>query len=83
MGEQYVDRKRWAWALSPIWLCLPLGGMALASATGIAAWNWLTLAFWYLVLPIADYAIGSEAVSRPGMCRADGVEPRRPRGALR
>jgi hypothetical protein len=20
----YVDRKRWAWALSPIWICMPV-----------------------------------------------------------
>jgi hypothetical protein len=31
--ETYVDRKRWAWALSPIWLCLPLMGIGLAQAT--------------------------------------------------
>src|ERR1043165_5612396 len=22
--DHYVDRKRWAWALSPIWICMPL-----------------------------------------------------------
>jgi len=65
MGDRYVDGKRWAWALSSIWLCLPLVGMALASATGVAAWNWLTLAFWYLILPIADYAIGSDGNNPP------------------
>jgi alkane 1-monooxygenase len=63
--DRYVDRKRWAWALSPIWLCLPLLGIALAAATGVGLWNWLTLAFWYLVLPILDVAIGSDENNPP------------------
>src|SRR5215467_4430001 len=61
----YVDRKRWAWALSPIWICLPLISIALASTTGVGAWNWLTLAFWYLVLPVVDVAIGSDPNNPP------------------
>ena len=61
----YVDRKRWAWALSPIWICMPLMSMALASATGVAAWHWLTLVVWYVVLPLADLAIGSDANNPP------------------
>lgn len=63
--DGYVDRKRWAWALSSIWLCLPLLGMALASATGAGAWNWLTLVVWYAVLPVLDLAIGSDANNPP------------------
>jgi alkane 1-monooxygenase len=62
---EYVDRKRWAWALSPIWLAMPIGGMALAEATGAGAWNWLTLIVWYVVLPIADYVIGSDPNNPP------------------
>jgi alkane 1-monooxygenase len=60
-SDGYVDRKRWAWALSPIWLCMPLVGIGLASITGAGAWNWLTLVVWYVVLPLADLAIGSDA----------------------
>jgi len=63
--DHYVDRKRWAWALSPIWICMPLMGMGLASATGVGAWNWLTLAFWYLVLPISDFVVGSDPNNPP------------------
>jgi alkane 1-monooxygenase len=63
--DSYVDRKRWAWALSPVWICLPLGGIALAAATGAGAWNWLTLVIWYVVLPVADAAIGSDANNPP------------------
>jgi alkane 1-monooxygenase len=63
--DRGVDRKRWAWALSPVWICLPLFGLALAVATGVAAWNWLTLAIWYIGLPIADYLIGSDTSNPP------------------
>ena len=63
--DRYVDRKRWAWALSPIWICMPLMGMAIASATGAGAWNWMTLAVWYVVLPVLDLAIGSDANNPP------------------
>ena len=61
----YVDRKRWAWALSPIWICMPLMSMVLASVTGIGAWHWLTLVVWYVGLPLADLAIGSDANNPP------------------
>src|SRR4051812_7703267 len=61
----FVDRKRWAWALSPLWICMPLLGMWLASTTGVGAWNWLTLGVWYLVLPITDSAIGSDRNNPP------------------
>src|SRR5678815_4636040 len=63
--DHYVDRKRWAWALSPIWICMPLMGMAVASITGAGAWNWLTLVVWYIVLPVVDLAIGSDANNPP------------------
>jgi alkane 1-monooxygenase len=64
-SDRYVDRKRWAWALSPIWICMPLMGIGLASITGAGAWNWLTLVVWYAVLPLADLAIGSDANNPP------------------
>src|ERR1700759_3932202 len=64
-SAQYVDRKSWAWALSPVWLCMPLMGIGLASVTGVGAWNWLTLAVWYLVLPVADYLIGADTNNPP------------------
>jgi len=63
--DRYVDRKRWAWALSPIWICMPLMGIGLALITGAGAWNWLTLAVWYVGLPLADLAIGSDANNPP------------------
>src|SRR3954468_22439662 len=63
--DRYVDRKRWAWALSPIWICMPLMGIGLASITGVGSWNWLTLVVWYVVLPWADLAIGSDANNPP------------------
>jgi len=63
--DRYVDRKRWAWALSPIWICMPLMGIGLASITGAGGWNWLTLVVWYVGLPLADLAIGSDANNPP------------------
>ncbi|HEX2688342.1 MAG TPA: hypothetical protein VHN14_17045, partial [Kofleriaceae bacterium] len=62
---RYVDRKRWAWALSPVWICMPLMGIGLALATGVSAWNWLTLAVWYLVLPVADFLVGADTNNPP------------------
>lgn len=44
---------------------MPLLGIALASATGVGAWNWLTLAFWYLVLPVCDFVFGSDPNNPP------------------
>ena len=61
----YVDRKRWAWALAPVWLCMPVMGIAFASVTGVAAWHWLSLVVWYLALPVADLAIGSDRNNPP------------------
>src|SRR5215510_2997115 len=63
--DVYVDRKRWAWALAPVWICAPLFGIALAIATGVGAWNWLMLAVWYVVLPIADWLVGSDPNNPP------------------
>jgi alkane 1-monooxygenase len=63
--DRYVDRKRWAWALSPVWICMPLMGIGLALATGVTAWNWLTLVIWYVVLPLTDAAIGSDPNNPP------------------
>src|ERR1041384_8341523 len=63
--DSYVDRKRWAWALSSIWLGLPLLGIALVSATGAGAWNWLTLVVWYGVLPVVDRIVGSDSNNPP------------------
>lgn len=63
--EPYIDRKRWAWALSPVWICMPLMGIGLTAATGFGGWNWLTLVVWYLVLPVLDYAIGSDTNNPP------------------
>jgi alkane 1-monooxygenase len=61
----YADRKRWAWALSPVWICVPLMGIGLASVTGVGAWNWLTLVLWYLVLPVADRIVGVDSNNPP------------------
>src|SRR5262245_54641356 len=74
VADAYVDRKRWAWALSPIWICMPLMSIALTSATGIGAWNWMTLVVWYAVLPLLDGAIGSDANNPPesAAARLDG-----------
>jgi len=63
--DGYVDRKRWAWALSPIWICIPLMGLGLAALTGVGAWNWLTLVVWYGVLPLVDFLVGSDANNPP------------------
>jgi alkane 1-monooxygenase len=60
----YVDRKSWAWALSPIWICMPLLSIGLAAVTGVGAWSWLTLAFWYVALPVADF-VGGEDTNNP------------------
>ena len=64
-ADPYVDRKRWAWALSPIWICMPLMGIALASTTGVEAWNWMTLVVWYVGLPLVDLAVGSDPNNPP------------------
>ena len=61
----YIDRKRAWWLLSPIWICLPLFGIALAMATGQAAFQWLTLAVWYLALPTLDFLLGSDTNNPP------------------
>ena len=64
-ADRYVDRKRWAWALSPIWISVPLIGIGLSLATGVGAWNWVTLALWYLILPVLDFVVGSDPNNPP------------------
>jgi alkane 1-monooxygenase len=63
--DHYVDHKRWAWSLSPIWICAPLLGLGLALATGAGAWNWLTLVIWYIGLPITDAVVGADLNNPP------------------
>jgi alkane 1-monooxygenase len=63
--DQYVDRKRWAWALSSVWICTPLIGIELASTTGVGVWNWLTLVVWYIGVPAFDLAVGSDPYNPP------------------
>jgi hypothetical protein len=57
---------------APVWICMPLLGIALASATGVSAWNWLTLVFWYVILPLADLAIGPREQPAGARDRAAG-----------
>lgn len=44
---------------------MPLMGIGLALATGVGTWNWLTLVVWYLVLPVADFIVGTDANNPP------------------
>jgi len=44
---------------------MPLMGIGLASVTGVGAWNWMTLVVWYLVLPAADFIVGTDTNNPP------------------
>lgn len=64
-GAQYRDRKRHLWILSVVWPTVPLVGLYLAHATGIAGFNWLTLVVWYVAIPVLDLALGGDNSNPP------------------
>ncbi|SFF66422.1 alkane 1-monooxygenase [Fontimonas thermophila] len=61
----YRDRKRPFWTLSVLWPVSPLIGIYLAHTTGVGAFFWLTLAVWYLIIPLLDWVLGDDQSNPP------------------
>lgn len=61
----YVDRKRWLWTLSVFYPLQPLLGIWLHAVTGVQAWLLLPLFIGYVVIPLADWAIGEDSNNPP------------------
>ena len=62
---KYTDHRRWLWSLSLVWPLMPVASCLLASHYGVAAWYWLTLAVWYLAVPVVDHLLPTDASNPP------------------
>ena len=62
---RYVDRKRWFWPLSVIFVTLPFPGMYMHSVTGNEWWLLLGVASIYLFGPIIDWLLGEDRNNPP------------------
>src|SRR5690349_14936618 len=61
----WTDRKRYLWMLGFTVMLLPLTGVQLAQATGWPVFYWFAPLFIYTVIPLLDWAIGSDASNPP------------------
>jgi alkane 1-monooxygenase len=61
----YVDHKRWAWALSVVYPLLPFVGMAAHAVTGWQLALALPLLLSYGLMPLLDYLIGEDENNPP------------------
>ncbi len=61
----WTDRKRYLWMLGFTVMLLPLTGVQLAQATGWSVFYWFAPLFIYTVIPLLDWAIGSDASNPP------------------
>jgi alkane 1-monooxygenase len=59
------DRKRYLWLLSMIVPLLPLAGWGLVNATGLPLFWWFGPIFVYVLMPLADVALGRDAENPP------------------
>lgn len=64
-GTGYRDNKRYFWMLSPVWVMVPAISIYLAYVTGMEWLVWSTFIIWYAVLPVLDWALGSDPNSPP------------------
>ncbi|MGH8443168.1 MAG: alkane 1-monooxygenase [Nevskiaceae bacterium] len=61
----WTDRKRWLWILGFTVMLLPLPGVQLAQATGWSVFYWFAPLFIYTVIPLLDWAIGTDPSNPP------------------
>ncbi|MGQ0586363.1 MAG: alkane 1-monooxygenase [Gammaproteobacteria bacterium] len=61
----WSDRKRWLWVLGLTVMLLPVQGVQLAHATGWSVFYWFAPLFIYTVIPLLDWAIGTDASNPP------------------
>ena len=61
----YVDRKRWLWIGSLFLPTVPLGAIAAYLASGSQAWLLMPLAFFYVLIPLADVVFGNDENNPP------------------
>jgi alkane 1-monooxygenase len=72
-APSWVDRKRYLWMLGFTVMLLPLTGVQLAQATGWPVFYWFAPLFIYTVIPLLDWAIGTDA-SNPPEAAVAGLE---------
>ncbi|MDX1805182.1 MAG: alkane 1-monooxygenase, partial [Alcanivorax sp.] len=64
-GIHYRDRKRYLWVTSLLVPALVFVGPGLYLSTDNALWLWLSLAFYYLIVPVLDLLIGEDLSNPP------------------
>lgn len=63
--DQYVDKKRYLWALSVVWPAAPLIGLYLVDRTGWSLFYGFTLIVWYGIIPLLDALFGNDPNNPP------------------
>ncbi len=63
--DTYRDKKRYFWLLSPVWVLAPVFSVYLAYITGIGSFVWFTFVFWYFMIPVIDWMLGSDPNNPP------------------
>jgi len=70
---RWIDRKRYLWLMSPLVPILILWSLFNYQSTGIAAFAWGAPILIYVLIPLADWLIGTDA-SNPPEDAVDGLE---------
>lgn len=64
-AAEWVDSRRYLWAIGLLVPALPLASAALASGGGSDLWWWLTPLAIYLVIPLLDAILGEDRANPP------------------
>lgn len=62
---EWIDRKRYFWAMGLFYPLSPVLAIGLAYATGWGLLFWLPWAFIYLLVPVLDYSFGEDSLNPP------------------
>ncbi len=64
-GDTWKDARRYLWAIGLVVPMLPLISAGLVAWTGRTVWWWLAPAFIYLLIPLLDWALGTDRTNPP------------------
>lgn len=64
-AHDWVDGKRYWWALSFLYPLFPVFAISLAYGTGSGFWLWFPILFSYTVIPVLDYFVGEDPNNPP------------------
>lgn len=64
-SSKWVDSKRWLWLLSPNLPVIGLVSVFLGMQTGASVWFWMLPLFFYGLIPLLDWLIGTDRTNPP------------------